>query len=190
MKDLLFLAREIEKALDLEGHAHTCVDTLRGVVRRFGFTPADAMDIMHDILSEILYKIHTREFRGHASIITFTYQISKNTCLKRLDYLNRDKRGGNAPHLPLEHPKASVVEADPRHWNPLELLKRRELEHLIRQCIQALDDQEYRRVFLLFIEGYERAEISKYLNIPVARVDAVFNYGKKKLARMMQPLML
>jgi RNA polymerase sigma factor (sigma-70 family) len=187
MKHLHNLAGEIEKAIHAEGRlAHQILRTIWSVVRRFGFQLEDAKDIVHETLSVLLMKVQNQEFRGHASLGTFAYQITKNLCLKRLKKLTCRKRGGDATHIPINNYVANTLQADPLHSNPLEILKKKESEHLVKQCIEALKHKEAREVLTLLLKGHPRHEISNLLNIPVKRVDAAISYGKKKLIKSMQ----
>lgn len=187
MKNLHHLAGEIHKSLGIEGfRPRRFLRTIWGRVRRFGFHYDDTKEIVHEILSEILIKLENQEFRGQASVQTFAWRISQNICLKRLRRLTSLKRGGHFVHLPFDHYLHNVLHADPRTYNPLEILKRQEVYDLLHQCIERLENHEYRSVFSLLIQGYARREISEELDISLNRVDAVLHHGKKKLRRYLR----
>jgi RNA polymerase sigma factor (sigma-70 family) len=183
MKQLHTLAREIERVIGVKEQL-VCpqfLKTILGSVTHFGFQSDEALEIVHETLSILLLKVQKQELRCKSSLKAFACGISRNICLKRIKALTRLKRRRDLIPLPIE-----TLEADPRHWNPLEILKRKETEQLIKQCIQMLEEQEYQEVFTLVFEGYRRHEISARLNLPVARIDAILSYGKKKLTQYVQ----
>ncbi len=140
MKHLQKLAKEVERAIQAEGRmARQFWCTIWSVVTRFGFKHEEAKDIVHETLSILLIKIHNREFRGHSSLGTFAYKISRNICLKRMKQLTCLKHGGSRIHIPIDAYVINTLQADPLRYNPLEILKKREHEHLVSQCIDALE---------------------------------------------------
>lgn len=186
MKHIHALAREIERAIrNAEGRvADRFVKIAWDVARRFGFRHDEAREIVHETLSVVLITIHNQEFRGQAAVTSFTYQVGKNLCIKRLKHRNRLKRGGGkAIHQSLDRVLANMLAADPRHSNPLEILKQREHEALTRASIAALTKPDYRGVLSLLLDGYTREEICVALNLPLKRVNAIISYGPKLLTR-------
>lgn len=186
MKDLHKFAREIERAIGVKNRL-ACHKFLHAIVKRatrFGFGYEDAKEIAHETLSIVLLIAQKEELR---SLKALAHTISRNICIKRVKKKARLKHGQNIPHDPLEQVSYKLSEAEHR-CNPLEILKLREKAELVKKCIETFNNQEYQQVFALVMEDCPRHEISRQLNISVKRVDAILNYGRKKIRAYMRKM--
>lgn len=182
VQELEKLAEEVEKGSEAaeEQLARHFSKTIYSVAIRRGFPHDDALEIVQETLDAVFTKLRKHEFRRECKLSTFVYRIARNQCSKYIRTETRLKSGGTFKHISIEECINRLAD-DPFHSSPLALLTRKEIKAIVQQCVEALENPEYRKVFELILQEYERPEISKMLGIPVERYDAITCYGRKKL---------
>jgi len=138
----------------------------------------DALDIAQEAFIKAFNKL--RGFRGSSTFYTWLYRITVNLAIdharkkKHMVIVDYDDRTlEQAP--PESGPRAS------RETNPLEVLKREELNETIMSAIMELPEEQRATVVLREIEDLSYAEIASVLGCSIGTVMSRLHYGRKKL---------
>jgi len=134
------------------------------------FTP-DWEDVVNEIITQVLEKVRSREFRGESSIGTFIYII---TSRRIVDYIrNKTKVLRHAP--------------DPGHIpDPDESLDQKERADLVARLVRQLKPK-YRDVLkLYYFKELSREEVARRLGIPASKVSERLHYAQKLLRKKLR----
>jgi len=138
----------------------------------------DALDIAQEAFIKAFSKL--RSFRGTSSFYTWLYRITVNLAI---DHARKRK------HLVTVDYDESILEKAPPEGgprgggetNPLEVLKREELNETIMSAIIELPEEQRATVVLREIEDLSYAEIAAVLGCSIGTVMSRLHYGRKKL---------
>lgn len=138
----------------------------------------DALDVAQEAFIKAFNKL--RSFRGSSSFYTWLYRITVNLAIDHA----RKKR-----HMVgVEFDDRILDEAPPegpartgRDGNPLETLKREELNEMIMRAIMELPEEQRATVVLRELEDLSYAEIAAVLGCSIGTVMSRLHYGRRKL---------
>jgi RNA polymerase sigma-70 factor (ECF subfamily) len=138
----------------------------------------DALDIAQDVFIKAFKKL--RSFRGSSSFYTWLYRITVNMAI---DHARKKRQmvSVNYDDRLLEQPPAEGAPRDGRRVNPLEVLKRQELNTTIMSAIMELPEEQRATVILRELEDLSYAEIASVLGCSIGTVMSRLHYGRKKL---------
>ena len=137
-------------------------------------------ELAGDLAQEAFIKAYKAiaSFRTGSSFYTWIYKIAINTV-----YSHRRKAMGKSKINPVsisENPTGQDPASDGKD-DPVEVLKRKELERKIQDSINALDDELKKVVVLRDIEGMEYEMISDILEVPLGTVKSRLHRGRMEL---------
>lgn len=151
-------------------------------------------DEAYDLLQDTFVKAYRAlaSFRRDARFSTWIYRIAVNACLSR-----HRKQAVRKRHAPVSLDQGyrtadgGEVRPDPPDVSrePARETTRRETQVLVRQAIDALDD-DYRLVVLLRdMEGYSYEEIQEILGCPIGTVRSRLHRARAELGRKLKRAM-
>jgi RNA polymerase sigma-70 factor, ECF subfamily len=151
----------------LEEHAGLLVK----VVRSFAAAPADADDLLQEILLQVWLSLPN--FRAESKATTWLYRVALNTAMvwKRRELKHRDRRGA----LPIE------IEFVDRAPTPDEAHAEREKLERLYAVVRALPPAD-RALVLLYLDGLSYADIAEVVGISESNVGVRLNRIKKVLS--------
>jgi RNA polymerase sigma-70 factor (ECF subfamily) len=138
----------------------------------------DALDIAQEAFIKAFKKLPS--FRGSSSFYTWLYRITVNLAI---DYARKKRHMVSVDYddrLLDETPPEGASHGS-RQANPLETLKRAELNETIMDAIMELPEEQRATVVLREIEDLSYAEIAAVLGCSIGTVMSRLHYGRKKL---------
>ncbi|PID56980.1 hypothetical protein CSB45_08635 [candidate division KSB3 bacterium] len=186
MNYLRSFARDVERSLGTRERL-ACPSFLKSTVKyaqKLGCHPEDAREIVYESLSVLLIKAQKQELRSKSSLKALTRRITHHRCVAHLKRKFSRKRGCGADHFAFDESFHHVQYDLTHHCDPLQLLTKQETWTLVMQWIDSLKHEDYRAVFTLRMNGYERREISEKLCLPLKRIDTILHHGQKQLAAL------
>jgi RNA polymerase sigma-70 factor (ECF subfamily) len=153
-------------------HEHTGL--LVKVVRSFASAPADADDLLQEILLQVWLSLPN--FRDQCKPTTWLYRVALNTALgwKRRETSVR-RRSQTLAILP-ELVDDTQIDADPAH---------RELLDQLYAAIRTLEPAR-RALVLLYLDGLSYSEMAEVTGVSEANVGVRLNRIKKQLASLLK----
>ncbi len=138
----------------------------------------DALDIAQETFIKAFKKL--RSFRGSSSFYTWLYRITVNLAI---DYARKKRHMVSVDYDDrlLDETPPEGAPRGTRQANPLEALKREELNATIMRAIMELPEEQRATVVLREIEDLSYAEIASVLGCSIGTVMSRLHYGRKKL---------
>jgi len=140
------------------------------VIKAIGSQTPDWEDIVEEILTNVIEKIQSGQFRGESSIGTFIYTITQR---RIIDFIRLKSK--SLSHVPEPEPYPS----------PVEVLESKELANLIYHTINNLKPKYKEILYLYYYRGLTREEVASRLGITPKKVSERVHYAlklvKKKL---------
>ena len=138
----------------------------------------DALDIAQEVFIKAFKKL--RSFRGSSSFYTWIYRITVNLAI---DHARKKRHMVSVDYDDqiLERPMPDAPPKDAGRTNPLEALKRTELNETIMSAIMELPEEQRATVVLRELEDLSYAEIAAVLGCSIGTVMSRLHYGRKKL---------
>lgn len=138
----------------------------------------DALDVAQDVFIKAFKKL--RSFRGSSSFYTWLYRITVNMAI---DHARKKRQTVSVEYDDriLDEAPTEGAMRGARQPNPLETLKREELNETIMNAIMELPEEQRATVILREIEDLSYAEIASVLGCSIGTVMSRLHYGRKKL---------
>ena len=133
---------------------------------------AFAEDLVQDVLLRVWRGLPA--YRGEASVSTWIYSITRNTCLTAL------RRVGHKNSLSIEEP-AVRMEAD-----SLSSPQQSALLSDLPRLLSSLPDKQRQVLKLFYMEDKSYGEVALLLDLPVGTVKAYLHRGRKTVASLLQ----
>ena len=132
-----------------------------------GATP-DWEDVADEIITQVIEKVKTGEFRGESSIGTFIYTI---TSRRIIDHIRRKTRVLRHAPEPSAYP------------DPHETVEGRERAELVAKVVKGLKPKFREVLYLYYYKEMPREEVARRLGIPPRRVSERVNYALKLIKK-------
>jgi RNA polymerase sigma-70 factor (ECF subfamily) len=136
-----------------------------------GQTP-DWEDIANEIITNVIDKVKSGEFRGESSIGTYIFTITKRRIIDHIRGKNKILR-----HAP---------EADP-FPQPHVYFENKEKAETLANAIESLKPKYKEILYLYYYKDLSREEVAKKMGIPPNRVSERVNYAQKLLKKILKP---
>jgi RNA polymerase sigma-70 factor (ECF subfamily) len=138
------------------------------VRKALGWNLPDWEDVVNEILTQVLQKVRSGEFRGESSLGTFIYTITSRRIIDFIRQKSKVLRNGPEP-APLPDPQTSI--------------EQKERADQLAGLIQGLKPK-YRDVLELFyFRELSREEVAQRLGITPAKVSERLHYAHKLLKK-------
>lgn len=136
-----------------------------------GQTP-DWEDIANEIITNVIDKVKSGEFRGESSIGTYIFTITKRRIIDHIRGKSKILR--YAP------------EADP-FPQPHVYFENKEKAENLAKAIESLKPKYKEILYLYYYKELSREEVAQKLGIPPNRVSERVNYAQKLLKKILKP---
>jgi RNA polymerase sigma-70 factor, ECF subfamily len=133
---------------------------------------AFAEDVVQDVLLRVWRALPA--YRGEASVSTWIYAITRNTCLTAL------RRVGHRNSLSIEEP-AVRIQMESRS-SPQQSALLSDLPRLL----SLLPDKQRQVLMLFYMEDKSYGEVALLLDLPVGTVKTYLHRGRKTIASLLQ----
>ncbi len=154
-----------------------CEKRVYNIAYRFMCNEADAYDMAQESLIKIYRNI--KSFKGEASLSSWIYRLTVNTCM---DGLRKRK---SAP-VSLEYSiEKGVPFEDACSESPEAQALSVEKSEDIRKAIDILSEAYKHVIIMRDIDGFSYEEISQLLNISVGTVKSRINRGRQRLKEIL-----
>ncbi|MDD8031742.1 MAG: sigma-70 family RNA polymerase sigma factor [Acidobacteriota bacterium] len=134
------------------------------VRKALGASNTDCEDLVSEIISQVLEKIKTGEFRGESSLGTFVYTISSR---RIVDYIREKTKIMKYAPEPLPFP------------DPQETLETQETANKVRKALSKLKPKYRDIIYLYYYQELNREEVAAKLGISTRKVSELVNYALK-----------
>jgi RNA polymerase sigma-70 factor (ECF subfamily) len=136
-----------------------------------GQTP-DWEDIANEIITNVIDKVKSGEFRGESSIGTYIFTITKRRIIDHIRGKSKILR-----HAP---------EVDP-FPQPHVYFENKEKAETLANAIESLKPKYKEILYLYYYKDLSREEVAQKLGIPPNRVSERVNYAQKLLKKILKP---
>lgn len=138
------------------------------VRKALGAQNVDGEDLVSEILSQVLEKIQSGEFRGESSLGTFVYTI---TSRRIVDYIREKTKV--MKYAPEPHP----------HPDPQETLEAQEMSERVKKALGCLKPKYRDVLYLYYYQELSREEVANRLGISPRKVSELVNYALKLIRK-------
>jgi RNA polymerase sigma-70 factor (ECF subfamily) len=138
------------------------------VRKALGASNTDCEDLVSEILSQVLEKIQTGEFRGESSLGTFVYTI---TSRRIVDYIREKTRIMKYAPEPLPFP------------DPQETLEVQETAEKVKRALSKLKPRYRDVLYLYYYQELSREEVAAQLGVSTRKVSELVNYALKLIRK-------
>jgi len=141
------------------------------VKKSLGSQTPDWEDVVNEVITQVIEKVQTGEFRGESSIGTFIYTI---TSRRIIDFIRQ---------------KTKVLKAvpEPAPWpDPCDDAESRERARILAEAIRQLKPKFKDVLDLYYYQELSRDEVAQRLGISPRRVSERINYAQKLLRKMIK----
>ncbi|MDD4891702.1 MAG: sigma-70 family RNA polymerase sigma factor [Phycisphaerae bacterium] len=173
-----------------EGLVERYQDRVYNLVFRLSGRHEDAQDITQDVFLRALE--HIADFRRQAQVYTWLFRIAVNLAIskrrrgQRVRFISLDAQVGGDGRDDGE--PTSIEPPDSREESPPEVLERDERGRQVAQAVSELDE-EFRSVLVLKdIEGFDYAQISEILDVPLGTVKSRLHRARNELKVKLRPI--
>ncbi|MCK4337572.1 MAG: sigma-70 family RNA polymerase sigma factor [Candidatus Aminicenantes bacterium] len=136
-----------------------------------GQTP-DWEDIANEIITNVIDKVKSGEFRGESSLGTYIFTITKRRIIDHIRGKSKILR-----HAP---------EADP-FPQPHVYFENKERAETLANAIESLKPKYKEILYLYYYKDLSREEVAQKMGIPPNRVSERVNYAQKLLRKILKP---
>lgn len=136
-----------------------------------GQTP-DWEDVANEIITNVIDKVKSGEFRGESSIGTYIFTITKRRIIDHI-------RGKNKI---LKHAPETAPFPQPHIY-----FENKEKAETLANAIESLKPKYKEVLYLYYYKDLSREEIAQKLGIPPNRVSERVNYAQKILKKILKP---
>ncbi|MFZ9888170.1 MAG: RNA polymerase sigma factor [Myxococcota bacterium] len=167
------------------------VERHRGAVFRHALRMLQDSAEAEDVTQEILLAMHgaLRDFRREARLSTWLYQVTRNRCLNRLQFLERRGWGRHRPWVD------DVREMSPRHRRclhdemtaVLRRLERDEVRDLLGEAMSRLPDEQQQLLLLREVEELSYEEIARCTGLALGTVKSRLHRARAALCGRLLP---
>lgn len=138
------------------------------VRKALGAQNTDCEDLVSEILSQVLEKLQTGEFRGECSLGTFVYTI---TSRRIVDYIR-------------EKTKVMKYAPEPEPFPaPQETLEVTEMSEKVKKALSRLKPKYREVIYLYYYQEYSREEVADRLKVSTRKVSELVNYALKLIRK-------
>lgn len=138
------------------------------VRKALGAQNTDCEDLVSEILSQVLEKIQTGEFRGESSLGTFVYTI---TSRRIIDYIREKTRVMKYVPEPSPFP------------DPQETLEIAEMSDRVKKALSRLKPKYREVLYLYYYQELNRDEVAERLGVSTRKVSELVNYALKLIRK-------
>ncbi|MCI4444911.1 MAG: sigma-70 family RNA polymerase sigma factor [Candidatus Aminicenantes bacterium] len=138
------------------------------VRKALGVQNTDCDDLVAEILSQVLEKIKTGEFRGESSLGTFVYTI---TSRRIVDYIREKTKVMKYAPEPLPYP------------DPQETLEAKEMSEKVQKALSRLKPRYREVLYLYYYQELSRDEVAQKLGVSSRKVSELVNYALKLIRK-------
>jgi len=142
----------------------------------------DAMDITQEVFIKAYKSVNA--FKGNSSFSTWLFKIAKNVCI---DYL---RKNGKVRIFSLDKTikmdGGEIKKETPDTSNlPEEIVKRKEIQHVVHQAIARLPEKYKEAIILRDLQDFSYKEIADILNCNIGTVKSRISRGRKELKNIL-----
>ncbi len=141
------------------------------VRKAIGAQNTDCDDLVSEILSQVMEKITSGEFRGESSLGTFVYTI---TSRRIVDYIREKTRVMKFAPEPEPFP------------DPQETLEQKEMSEKVQAALGKLKPKYRDVLYFYYYQELSREEVAARLGISPRKVSELVNYALKLLRKEMK----
>lgn len=141
------------------------------VKKSLGAYNPDCDDIVSEILTNVIEKINSGEFRGESSIGTFIYTI---TSRRIVDYIRQKTKVLRHVPEPASYP------------DPQTQIENAERAEMMVKAIKKLKPKYREVLYLYYYKELSREEVAQKLGISPRRVSERVNYSQKLLKKLVK----
>ncbi|MBC7349444.1 MAG: sigma-70 family RNA polymerase sigma factor [Candidatus Aminicenantes bacterium] len=138
------------------------------VRKALGAQNTDCEDLASEILSQVLEKIQTGEFRGESSLGTFVYTI---TSRRIVDYIREKTKVMKYAPEPAPFP------------DPQETLEVAEMSDRVKKALSRLKPKYREVLYLYYYQELSRNEVADRLGVSTRKVSELVNYALKLIRK-------
>ena len=138
------------------------------VRKTLGAQNPETEDLVSEIISQVLEKIKSGEFRGESSLGTFVYTI---TSRRIVDYIREKTRVIKYAPEPSAYP------------DPQETLETLEASQKIKKALSRLKPKYRQVLYLYYYQELSREEVAQKLGISPRKVSELVNYALKLIRK-------
>lgn len=138
------------------------------VRKAIGANNADCEDLVSEILSQVLEKIQSGEFRGESSLGTFVYTI---TSRRIIDYIREKSKVMKYVEEPNPYP------------DPQETLEVQEMSEKVKAALSRLKPKYRDALYLYYYQELTREEVARKMGISARKVSELVNYALKLIRK-------
>ncbi len=138
------------------------------VRKAIGAQSTDCDDLVSEILSQVMEKLKSGEFRGESSLGTFVYTI---TSRRIIDYIR-------------EKTKVMKFAPEPEPFpDPQETMEQREMSERLQEALEKLKPKYQKVLFLYYYQELSREEVAAKMGVSPRKVSELVNYALKLLRK-------
>lgn len=142
------------------------------VRKALGAQNTDCEDLVSEILSQVLEKLQTGEFRGESSLGTFVYTI---TSRRIVDYIREKTKVMKYAPEPAPFP------------DPQETLEVAEMSEKVKKALSRLKPKYREVLYLYYYQELSREEVAQRLKVSTRKVSELVNYALKLIRKELKP---
>lgn len=142
------------------------------VRKALGAQNTDCEDLVSEILSQVLEKLQTGEFRGESSLGTFVYTI---TSRRIVDYIREKTKVMKYAPEPAPFP------------DPQETLEVAEMSEKVKRALSRLKPKYREVLYLYYYQELSREEVAQRLKVSTRKVSELVNYALKLIRKELKP---
>lgn len=142
------------------------------VRKALGAQNTDCEDLVSEILSQVLEKLQSGEFRGESSLGTFVYTI---TSRRIVDYIREKTKVMKYAPEPAPFP------------DPQETLEVAEMSEKVKRALSRLKPKYREVLYLYYYQELSREEVAERLKVSTRKVSELVNYALKLIRKELKP---
>lgn len=142
------------------------------VRKALGAQNTDCEDLVSEILSQVLEKLQSGEFRGESSLGTFVYTI---TSRRIVDYIREKTKVMKYAPEPAPFP------------DPQETLEVAEMSEKVKKALSRLKPKYREVLYLYYYQELSREEVAERLKVSTRKVSELVNYALKLIRKELKP---
>ncbi len=158
-----------------------------GLVLRMLGNPTEAEDATHEVFIQVFKAVAT--FRGDSKFSTWLYRIAVNHCKNRIKQL-RSRQAEKQDTFEDAGENVSMTEARRATFShvarPDDAYAAREVENVVRECIQPIDPQFRECLILRDVEELSYEEIGEILGLQAGTVKSRIHRARAQLRELVE----